>query len=178
MKIVISPDPLLREHCEEVDLEDHSIRRLAKQMAKEMYKNDGCGIAAPQVGIMKRMIVLDCNVDQTRKDYTVLVNPVIKEHSEDTYVGDEGCLSIPGISVPIERYKSVTVGYKDLEGNDCEISGDEDLLCRCLQHEIDHLDGVTMFERLDPLLRIKALKAYDAAIAAGAGPSSDRTVIE
>ena len=168
--IVQSPNPLLNTMCEPCDLGDKSLRKLAKQMAKAMYKNDGCGIAAPQLGVTKRLVVVDC--DQTEsgeQDPLVLVNPVLVDTQGDPIVEGEGCLSCPGISVPIARPPWARVRYFDLDGEEWEVEGDE-LLGRCLQHELDHLDGITMFERCDPLVRIQALRDYELARAAGAKP--------
>lgn len=171
MHIVLSPDPLLRQKCEPVDLTDRSIKHLAKQMAKEMYRNNGCGLAAPQVGVLKRLIVIDCDLDDdAKKDPIFLINPRITDHSDETYISGEGCLSVPGITCEIERFKAVKVAYLDLDGEEWEIEGGEDLWGRCLQHELDHLDGMTMFERLDPIARVEALKAYELALANGAKP--------
>ena len=99
----------------------------------------------------------------------MLVNPVLVETQGDPVVEGEGCLSCPGISVPIARPPFARVRYFDLDGEEWEIEGDG-LLGRCLQHELDHLDGVTMFERCDPLARIQALRDYELALAAGARP--------
>lgn len=170
MKVIISPDPVLREVCESVDLADSSIKRLAKQMAQTMYKNKGCGLAGPQVGVCKRIVVVDCDLDNKDSQPIVLINPEIVEHSDEVWVDEEGCLSVPGISVEIPRYTNVTVRYRDLDGNEQELSTEPDLLGRCVQHELDHLDGKTLFERLDPMVRIEALRAYEAALAAGAKP--------
>ena len=174
MEIVLSPDPILREVCKPIPEIDKDIKKLAKQMAKDMYKNGGVGLAAPQVGVAKRMVVIDCNIDaHAKKNPITLINPEIIEHSEGTWKGDEGCLSVPGISCEIPRYKTVTVKYTDLDGNEQLIDGNykvDELLCRCLQHELDHLDGITMFERLGPVDRIDALKRYKEALESGARP--------
>ncbi|ANE22771.1 MAG: peptide deformylase [Eggerthellaceae bacterium] len=169
MKIVLSPDPMLRQRAEECEPGDPSLKRLSKRMARTMYNNDGCGLAAPQVGVLKRIIVIDCDTESETQNPITLVNPVIVETSGEPEVAEEGCLSLPGISVPVKRPPYARVRYYDVDGNECEIAGDG-LLGRCLQHEIDHLDGKTLFESCDPIARIKALRDYDAAIAAGARP--------
>lgn len=168
LKIVESPDPLLNQISEECDLADESLAELANQMAEAMYANDGVGIAAPQVGILKRLIVIDCNPDDER-DPLVLVNPQLMDAWGNNVTDEEGCLSCPGISVPIKRKEWARVRYYDLEGIQWEIEGDG-LLGRCLQHEIDHLDGITLFERCSPLVRLRALAAYEEARKAGAKP--------
>lgn len=168
--IVQSPNPLLNTVCEPCDLGDKGLRKLAKQMAKAMYKNDGCGLAAPQLGVTKRLVVVDCDqAESGEQDPIVLVNPVLVDTQGDPVVEGEGCLSCPGISVPIARPPWARVRYFDLDGEEWEIEGDG-LLGRCLQHELDHLDGVTMFERCDPIARIQALSDYELARAAGAKP--------
>ncbi len=170
ISIVQSPDPLLNQVCEPCDLADKTLKRLSKQMARTMYKSSGCGLAAPQVGVLKRMVVIDCDQDDSgEQDPIVMVNPVLVDTWGDKVVEGEGCLSLPGITVPIERPAFARVRYFDLDGEEWEIEGDG-LLGRCLQHELDHLDGITMFERCDPMARIQALRDYDAALAAGARP--------
>ena len=145
------------------------MKKLAKQMAKAMYKNDGCGLAGPQVGVTKRIVVVDCDTESDEHNPIVLVNPVLVETKGEPVTENEGCLSCPGISVPIARPPWAHVRYFDLDGEEWEIESDG-LLGRCLQHEIDHLDGITMFERAEPLVRIEALQAYERARAAGAKP--------
>lgn len=167
--IVQSPDPILNTVCDPCEVGDKSLKKLAKQMAKAMYKNDGCGLAAPQIGVTKRIVVIDCDVDSDEQNPLVLVNPVLMETRGDAVTENEGCLSCPGISVPIARKPWARVRYFDLDGEEWEIEGDG-LLGRCLQHELDHLDGITMFERAEPLVRIEALQAYERARAAGARP--------
>ena len=169
LDIVLSPDPGLRSVCEPCKVGDRSLVKLSKQMLKTMYENNGCGLAAPQVGINKRFVVIDCLDDEGKPDPYVLVNPVIEWSSSDAVTEEEGCLSLPGISVPISRPSKVRVRYYDLDGNECKVvSGG--LLGRCLQHEIDHLDGITLFESCSPMDRIKALHDYPIAIEQGAKP--------
>lgn len=172
LKIVQSPDPLLNTVCEECDIKkDKSLKRLAKQMANLMYKSNGCGIAAPQVGILKRLIVIDCDYadDGADKDPIVLINPVIMELKGEPVKAGEGCLSLPGITVPVTRQPWARVRYYDFDGELWEIEG-EGLLGRCLQHEIDHLEGKTLFEAAAPEDKITALIEYEKALAAGAKP--------
>lgn len=169
MNIVLSPDPTLRQVAEPCTPGDASIAKLAHKMAKIMYKNEGVGLAAPQVGVLKRLIVVDCDLESEEANPLFLVNPEIVESTGDPVKEDEGCLSCPGISVPVTRPPHVRVRYFDLDGNECEIEGD-DLLGRCLQHEIDHLNGRTLFEACDAIDRLKALQDYDTALASGAKP--------
>lgn len=168
LKIVESPNPILNETCEECDLADETLGELAKEMAEAMYANDGVGIAAPQVGVLKRLVVVDCNPDDEH-DPLVLVNPKLMDTWGNSETDEEGCLSCPGISVPITRKVWARVRYYDLDGVQWEIESDG-LLGRCLQHELDHLDGITLFERCSPLVRLRALAAYEEARKAGAKP--------
>ncbi|MCL1797029.1 MAG: peptide deformylase [Eggerthellaceae bacterium] len=172
MDIILSPDPLLRQVCEPCDLNDKSLKRLAKKMAQAMYKNNGVGLAAPQVGVLKRLIVVDCDpeheVSETQSPI-YLLNPVIVDLEGEGVSEDEGCLSCPGISVPVTRQPFVRVRYFDLDGEEWILEGDG-LLGRCLQHEIDHLNGKTLFESCDPPARLAALRDYEEALARGAKP--------
>ncbi len=171
LKIIQSPDPVLSQVCESCTPGDKELVRLSKQLAHLMYKNNGCGIAAPQVGITKRMIVIDVDWDgdPEEKNTVTLINPEILEYRGEPETAGEGCLSCPGINVAVTRQPWVRVRYYDTEGDIYEIEGDE-LLGRCLQHEIDHLNGITLFESCDPKIRVKALMAYEEALAAGAKP--------
>ena len=177
LKIITSPDPLLNQVCEPCDVNDKSLKKLAKQMERAMYATDGVGIAAPQVGVLKRLIVIDCSPEDERDPLT-LVNPEILETWGEPEIAEEGCLSCPGIQIPIERKPWARVKYFDLAGEEWVIEGDG-LVGRCLQHEIDHLNGITLFESASPRERIRALKAYEEARRAGAKPgetSIERTV--
>ena len=176
MEIITLPNPLLKQVCEPVEMGDKSIKKLAKQMSKLMYKTDGVGIAAPQVGILKRFVVIDCDwvaEDEDgkplKKNPLVMINPVIVETSEERVVNSEGCLSVPGVSGDVERYAWVKVECYNEDYEKVTYEGDG-LFGRCMQHEIDHLDGKTFVDRMKPLERIQLLQEYDAAIAAGAKP--------
>ncbi len=167
MNIVTAPNPLLRQKCLPCEVGDPSLKQLGQDMLETMYESDGCGLAAPQVGLLKRIITIDCGIDQPEPH--VLINPEIVKLDGPMTVEEEGCLSLPGISVPVKRPAYACVSYYDVDGNQCTIEGDG-LLGRCLQHEIDHLEGRTLFESSNPLARIKALRDYEAAQAAGARP--------
>ena len=169
-EIVLSPNPVLREPCEQVTSFDKELKKLSERMLKAMYKTGGVGLAAPQIGVSKRLIVVDCDYDEQDRNPLVLVNPELVEHSDEQYLGPEGCLSIPGVCFEIPRYTWVKVRAQDLEGSFFELEAEEGLFNRCLQHEIDHTNGITMFERLDPAQRMQALRLYQEALAAGARP--------
>ncbi|WP_165060301.1 MULTISPECIES: peptide deformylase [unclassified Adlercreutzia] len=180
LKIVQSPDPSLLEVCEECVVGDRDLLKLGKQMAKIMYANNGCGIAAPQVGKKIRFVVIDVDWDgenASTRNPIFLVNPTVEELRGDKVVDKEACLSCPGISVPVARQPWARVRYFDLDGEEWEIEGDG-LLGRCLQHEIDHLDGRTLFEACEPSVRIKAIQAYDKALAMGAKPGESMVEVE
>ncbi len=169
MQVYTFPDPVLHEVCEPVEIGDKAVARHAKRMLKEMYKSDGVGLAGPQVGLLKRVVVID--TDYVTEDEEgnvlpsrplVLINPEIIEHSDVEIPSTEGCISLPGLSVNVRRWEWVRVKCLDADFNEVEHYG-EDLFGICMQHEIDHLDGVTLIERADPIARIKALREYRAA---------------
>ncbi len=169
--IVLSPDPRLREECAPIENIDGNIEKIAEKMKCLMFENGGCGIAAPQIGELIQMVLIDCEyTGEDDYDPYVLINPVIVEQSETTRPFSEGCLSIPGINVEISRPDHVVVEAYDLDANLMRYEATGDLFCVCLQHEIDHLHGKTMFERLAPMQRIKAMKDYQDALARGAKP--------
>lgn len=163
LKLITSPNPLLLEVCEPCDPSDKSLKKLSDGMLKVMYKYQGIGLAGPQVGVLKRIIVIDNSYDpedkNVPKEPIVLINPVITEKSEEMHESDEGCLSCPGISAPVLRHNNVTVKYTDLSGKEQTIKA-EGMLSRCLQHEIDHLDGKTLFQTAKPEVRLDLLKEY------------------
>lgn len=173
LEIVKSPNPLLLEKSQPCDLYDSNLAALAQQMAELMYYYKGIGLAGPQVGELKRIIVIDIDYDPDNLEQTknpiVIINPNFLEKSEEMEDSDEGCLSCPGVSAPVLRHKSVKVEYYDLDGNKHEIEA-EDLLSHCLQHEIDHLDGKTIFQTSKPQARLQLLKDYEEALQRGAIP--------
>jgi peptide deformylase len=150
-------DPVLRQRTAEVVDIDGRLKALADDMVETMYDAPGVGLAAPQVGVQKRLFVYDLGDDRGPR---VIVNPVISEaRGEWSY--DEGCLSIPGLSWPIVRPKELHLTGRDLDGNEISIDADE-YEARVYQHEVDHLDGVLLVERLDDDQRKEAMRILRA----------------
>jgi peptide deformylase len=146
-------DPVLKQRASDVTDIDDTLRRLVDDMTVTMYQAPGVGLAAPQVGVQKRLFVYDLNDDLGPR---ALLNPTIEE-SDGEWAFEEGCLSVPGLSWEIVRPKAVLVRGIDLEGNEVEIEADE-YAARVFQHELDHLDGVLLIERLDRDTRKQALR--------------------
>ena len=149
--IVLYPDPILQRPTEKVTEFDGELCTLADDMFESMYKAIGIGLAAPQIGVGKRMTVIDLSNQKDAKDKIVLVNPEII-HKEGKQVEEEGCLSLPDIRDKVSRAAKVKVRAQDLEGKWFELEGEE-LLARAFQHEIDHLDGILFPWRLSVLKR-------------------------
>lgn len=167
MDILVHPNPILKQVCESVDpANDPSIKALAQEMAQVMYDSHGIGLAAPQIGILKRMIVVDVDHTNGPRRPIALCNPTVVDSSIETEVTEEGCLSVPGIDVPIERPVAIRVEAQSLDGSSVKFEADG-LLARCIQHEIDHIDGVTIIERARPEDRMEVLRAYREAQARG-----------
>ena len=144
-------DPVLKQPAAEVTEIDDNLKRLVDAMVETMYDAPGVGLAAPQVGVQKRLFVYDVG-DGPR----AVINPVLTEHSGE-WAYHEGCLSVPELWWDIRRPKEVHLKGMDLEGNEQEIDADE-LLARVFQHEVDHLDGVLLLERLQPDERKEAMR--------------------
>lgn len=147
-------DPVLRQPAQEVTGIDDSLRRLADDMLATMYEAPGVGLAAPQVGVQKRLFVYDIN---DGKGPHAVVNPRLSRY-EGEWTYEEGCLSVPNLSWPIVRAECVHLDGWDLDGNELSIDADE-LLARMFQHECDHLDGILLLERLDKRQRKQAMRA-------------------
>ena len=150
-EIVTYPNPILQRPTEKITEFDDELRTLAADMFESMYKAIGIGLAAPQIGISRRITVIDLSNKQTPEDKIVLINPEII-HREGKQNGEEGCLSLPDIRDKVTRAAKVTVKAQDLDGNWFEMEGTE-LLARAFQHEIDHLDGILFPWRLSALKR-------------------------
>ena len=139
LKLYEYPDEVLRQKCERVTKVDSELRKFLDDMLETMYVDKGCGLAAPQVGVTKRIIVLDSNPsdeDLSARKPMHLINPEIIWHSEETVMFNEGCLSLPDQRADVERFEKVRVHYIDYNGNEQEILAD-DLLAIILQHEIE-----------------------------------------
>src|SRR3546814_79499 len=154
-RVLFRSDPVLRAAAAEVTDIDGKVVKLAHDMLETMYEAPGLGLAAPQIGVGKRLFVYDLDPEE-RAAPQVLVNPRIVE-SDGEWAYQEGCLSIPGLSFEIVRPKVVHLVGLDLDGNEVSIEADE-LTARLFQHELDHLDGVLMTERMDPDTRKLAPK--------------------
>ncbi|MDG4718882.1 MULTISPECIES: peptide deformylase [Thalassospira] len=156
-EILIVPDPRLKKECEPVAEVNDEIRDLLDDMLETMYAAPGIGLAAPQIGVMKRVVVMDVSDDKDKPEPMKLINPEIIWESEDLSVYQEGCLSIPEQYADVERPAEVGVRYLDENGKEHEIEA-EGLLATCIQHEIDHLDGVLFTDYLSALKRNMILK--------------------
>ena len=163
LKLYEYPDEVLRKKCIRVAKVDDELRRFLDDMLETMYVDKGCGLAAPQVGVTKRIIVLDSNPsdeDLSLRKPMYLINPEIIWHSDETVMFNEGCLSLPNQRADVERFEKVRVHYTDYDGNEQEILADE-LLAIILQHEIDHLDGVLYIDHISRLKRARLLKKLE-----------------
>lgn len=156
-KIVIEPDPILRKKSENLEKVDDQLRGLLDDMLETMYSAPGIGLAAVQVGILKRAIVIDVSKDKEKKNPFFLINPEIIYKSKNTSTHEEGCLSLPGYFAEIERPAECQVKYIDYHGKKKEIKA-SGLLSTCIQHEIDHLNGVLFIDYLSKLKRDMIVK--------------------
>ena len=156
-KILIEPDPLLRKISESIEKVDDDLRKLMDDMLETMYQAPGIGLAAVQVGILKRIIVIDISKGENEKNPLFLVNPKIKFRSEKTSTYEEGCLSLPGQFAEIERPAECSLDYIDYKGNQRELKA-EGLLATCIQHELDHLNGVLFIDYLSKLKKTMIIK--------------------
>ncbi len=163
-EILIIGDPSLTRTSDPVDGITDEIVRLARDMVETVHAAPGVGLAAPQVGINKRVIVVDLSVGEDRDALYVLINPEIVS-KEGESISEEGCLSVPDIKEKVARPYRVIARGLDLEGRQVEIEG-EDLLARALCHEIDHLDGILFVEKLSALKRALIKKKFKKKAAA------------
>lgn len=160
--ILVLPDPRLRGVADPIEKIDGEIKTLAADMLETMYDAPGIGLAATQVGEMKRIVVMDLAKEGEPAAPLVMINPEILKFSADTVTTEEGCLSIPELYYDVERPAEVTVRYTDLDGKVQEVEA-KDRLAICVQHELDHLDGVLYIDYLSRLKRDRVLKKFQKA---------------
>lgn len=160
LPIVTAPDPVLTTRAKEIEAVDQEVQTIMDQMLQTMYENDGVGLAANQVGILKRIIVVDFQ-DEKSKDFDLfplkMANPKILSFSEHTAKKNEGCLSLPEQRIEVERPEQIVVEYLDYN-NQKQVLDVDDWTARAIQHEIDHLDGKLLINYLSHLKRTMALK--------------------
>ncbi len=160
--LIILPDPLLREVSKPIERVDSDVRKLADDMLETMYDAPGIGLAAIQIGVARRLLVIDVAREGEEKQPLVVINPEIVAASEARSVYEEGCLSIPDYYAEVERPADVTVRFVDRDGKEqvLEASG---LLATCLQHEIDHLNGVLFIDHISRLKREMVIRKFTKA---------------
>jgi len=165
--LIILPDPILRQVSNPVERVDSDIRKLAEDMLETMYDAPGIGLAAIQVGVPRRLLVIDVAREGEEKQPLVFINPEIVASSDARSVYEEGCLSIPDYYAEVERPATVTVRSIDREGKE-RLTEAEGLLATCLQHEIDHLNGVLFIDHISRLKREMVIKKFTKAAKAKA----------
>jgi peptide deformylase len=157
--IIKLPDPILRTQSSAVEQVDDDTRRLIDDMLETMYEAPGIGLAAIQVAVPKRLLVLDVTDKDEERNPIAMINPEILRLGDESRVYEEGCLSIPDVLVDIERPSTVTVRYIDREGKQQELNADG-LLATAIQHEIDHLDGKLIIDFLSRLKRDMVVRRF------------------
>ena len=157
LRVITIGNDKLKQKSEEIDKIDDDIKTLVKDMYDTMYYSGGIGLAAIQVGVLKRLFVID--IPDMFGGKHVFINPVIKDLSKERSVYDEGCLSIPGINSEVERAAKVTVEYTDLKGKRKTLKA-SGLLATCIQHEYDHLEGILFVDRLEPETRLAKIREF------------------
>ncbi len=162
LSILEAPHPILKTRAALVTDIDVSVRRLMDDMLETMYRAPGIGLAAPQVGVTKRIIVVDLAKEGEERRPMRIVNPEITWRSEESEVAEEGCLSLPEQFAEVRRPKAVRMRYLDEVGGEREVEA-EGLFARCLQHEVDHLDGVLFVDHLSALKRNMILRKLGKA---------------
>jgi peptide deformylase len=156
-RIIIEPDTILRKKSEALEKVDDELKRLMNDMLETMYAAPGIGLAAVQVGVLKRLIVIDISKEKEKKNPLFLINPEIISKSKNTKVYEEGCLSLPGYFAEIERPAECQIEYIDYDGKkrDMKVNG---LLSTCIQHEVDHLNGILFIDYLSKLKKDMIIK--------------------
>jgi peptide deformylase len=160
--LIILPDPLLRQTSAPIQTVDADLLKLADDMLETMYDAPGIGLAAIQIGIPKRMLVIDVSREDEEKNPQVFINPQVVRSSDERSVYEEGCLSIPEYYAEVERPAVINVTYIGRDGKQHELEADG-LLATCLQHEIDHLNGVLFIDHISRLKREMVIKKFTKA---------------
>ena len=156
-KIIIEPDTILRKKSDPLEKVDNELRKLMDDMLETMYAAPGIGLAAVQIGILKRMVVIDISKEKEKKTPIFLINPEIVYKSKKTSIYEEGCLSLPGYFAEIERPAECQIEYLDYNGKKKEMKV-YGLLATCIQHEVDHLNGVLFIDYLSKLKKDMIVK--------------------
>ncbi len=156
-KIVIEPDPILRKKSLPFEKVDSEVKNLLDDMLETMYEAPGIGLAAVQIGILKRAIVIDISKEDEKKNPIFLINPIIRFKSEKRSVYEEGCLSLPGHFAEIERPAECELDYIDYDGKERNLKA-KGLMATCIQHEVDHLNGVLFIDYLSKLKKDMIIK--------------------
>ena len=157
LPVVIAPDPRLKQKCKAVTSFDAPLRDLIDAMVATMYAQDGYGLAAPQIGNLQRLMVIDPSARGAKRTPYFFVNPEITWRSTESDTRDEGCLSLPDIYVPVTRARAVKLSYVDDKGKNQTLEA-EGMFARIIQHETDHLDGILHVDYLSPLKRNMILR--------------------
>ncbi len=160
--LIILPDPLLRQVSTSIERVDAELQKLADDMLETMYEAPGIGLAAIQVGVPRRLLVIDLSKEGEDKQPLVFINPEIIKSSDERSVYEEGCLSIPDYYAEVERPAMVTVKSIDRDGKE-QMTEADGLLATCLQHEIDHLNGVLFIDHISRLKREMVIKKFTKA---------------
>ena len=156
-KIIIEPDPILRKKSEALETVNDELRSLMDDMLETMYDAPGIGLAAIQIGVPKRIIVMDISRDENKKEPMYFVNPIIKNKNEEQAKYEEGCLSVPDQFAEIERPNACEVEYLDYKGKK-QLLKAKGLLATCIQHEMDHLEGILFIDYLSKLKKSMIIK--------------------
>lgn len=159
LPIITLPDPLLRSQSSAIEQVDDELRKLIDDMLETMYDAPGIGLAAVQVAVPKRLLVVDVAGSDEERAPIAMINPEILKLGDETRVYEEGCLSLPDVLVDIERPKTVTVRYVDREGQQQQVEADG-LLATAIQHEMDHLDGKLIIDFLSRLKRDMVVRRF------------------
>ena len=160
--LIILPDPVLRQVSSPIAQVDDAVRKLSDDMLETMYDAPGIGLAAIQVGIPKQMLVIDLHKEGEERQPQIFINPEILRSSDERSTYEEGCLSIPDYYAEVERPAKVTVKYVDISGKE-QILDAEGLLATCLQHEVDHLNGVLFIDYISRLKREMVIRKFTKA---------------